>query len=115
MKDQVFNGKDSIFVINILTELKKACDTSAIHESTAVWLFRDYLNSTTPAAIQAWLNLSRNDANWYEGTMTSYARVVNYLPMPYATDAVIGETDEYIQNFKNRSLAPWAFFNNFDR
>lgn len=32
MKDQALNGKDSIYVINVLTELKQAYESSRIHE-----------------------------------------------------------------------------------
>lgn len=39
IKEQKFNGKNFIFVIHFLTELKRACDLSRSHEGTAVLLF----------------------------------------------------------------------------
>lgn len=39
MKDQQFNGQDLISVINVLAEIKRACDYSRILEVAAVYLF----------------------------------------------------------------------------
>lgn len=40
IKDEAFNGQNSICVIKVSTEGKLSGDSLQIHESTAVWLFR---------------------------------------------------------------------------
>lgn len=60
--------------------------------------------------IKALLLLSSNNMNRYEGTITTYASVVNYLLRPYAMDAVVFKADESIRNSKKRLLAPEDFF-----
>lgn len=40
MKDQAFNGKDSVSVINFLPEFNRACDTPRIYKVAVVWTSR---------------------------------------------------------------------------
>lgn len=62
------------------------------------------------AAVRAQLSLSSSDANRHEGTITSYAEIVKYLLRRYAAEAVIAKANEKIQNFMQRSLLSWDFF-----
>lgn len=101
MKEQTFNGKDLIFVINYLTQLRGASDSSRAHEEAAVWLFSAYMSVPALSAIEALSTLSFNLEKQHEGTITSYARVMRYLLRGYATDAVIAKADEEIRNFKD--------------
>lgn len=52
------------------------------------------------ASIKERITLSLNDTYRYEGTILSYAGVVNYLLRRYENDAVIAKNDEEIQKFK---------------
>lgn len=71
MKEQIFNGKETILVVIYLTELKSACDSSRIQKGAAVWLLKDFMTFPALAAIKAQLTLSSNDENKYEGPLTS--------------------------------------------
>lgn len=57
-KDQAFNGKDFISVVNVLTDFKKACHSSRNHEGAAAWLFRKFMNCPDLAVIKVRLTLS---------------------------------------------------------
>lgn len=58
MKNQAFNGKDPITIVNYLIDFKRACHLSNIQEGAAVWLFRDYTTDPAFAAIKARLTIS---------------------------------------------------------
>lgn len=47
MKDQNFNGSDSISFINFLTENERGCDSSRIYEVAAVWLLKEVMSGST--------------------------------------------------------------------
>lgn len=110
MKDQAFNGKDSISVIDFLAERNRAPDPSRIHEGATVWLFREFMSGFRPCRYQGWLSLTGNDANRHESTITRYDRVVNHLIRRYTREAVIAKSDEDIRNLKQGSFTPWDFF-----
>lgn len=107
LKRQEVSGGGSISVVNVLTEFKRACESSRIHENTDIWLFQEFLNAPALPAIKAQLTLSSNNANRHERTITTYAVAVNHLLRRYATDAVIAESDGEIRSFKQSSLTPW--------
>lgn len=79
MKDQAFNEKESISVINFLTEFKRACDSLRIRKGAAVWHLRESMNGSALAAIIMKLTLFSNDANSHEVTFPSYTGMVNHL------------------------------------
>lgn len=79
MKDQEFYRQDSISVINLLTQFKRALDSSLIYERTAVLLFCAFMSSPALATFNGRLALSSNDVNRHVGTITTYTRMVNYL------------------------------------
>lgn len=89
MNNQTYDGQDLISFINLLTEIMRACDSSQIHEGTAIWLFIEFMSGPTPTAIKARLTFTSNDADWQKGTIATYPMVVNHLLMRYATNAVI--------------------------
>lgn len=109
MKDQAYNGKDFISVINFLTKFKRAYDSSRIHCGAAVWQFRKFTSGPALADIKARSTLLSNDANRHKGTITTYVEVVNHVLRRYATDAVIAKADEEIRNFKQGSVTPFDF------
>lgn len=110
MEDQAFNGVDSIFVINVLTELKRACDYPRIHKDAAVWLFQNFLNSPAFEALKMRLILTSNDVKKHKGTIASCAGVGSHLLRPYATDFVIAKTDEVRRNLTQGSVMPRDVF-----
>lgn len=57
MKDQAFNNKDCISVINVLTEFKRVCDSLRTHKGAPVWLFREFTNGPALAVIKVRLIL----------------------------------------------------------
>lgn len=79
MEEQAFESKDSISVINILTDYKKACSSSGVHESTTARLFIEVINRLFRAAIKERSTMSSNDANRFEGTITTNAEVMTNL------------------------------------
>lgn len=39
MKEQLFNGEESMSVVTFEPEFQRACDASPTHEGAAIWLF----------------------------------------------------------------------------
>lgn len=106
MKDQAFNGKDSICIINVLTKFKRAWDFAQTHEGAAVWLIRGFMNGTVLVTINAPLILLWNDASRHGGTILSYAGMVGQPLRRYKTDNIIVREDEENRYFKQGSLMP---------
>lgn len=79
MKDELFNGRDSISVTYVLVEIKHTHDSSMIHKSDAVWLFKEFMNGPTFAKHKARLTLSLDNSYQHGGTVTFYAGLVNHL------------------------------------
>lgn len=52
MKDQVLDGKYPNSVINVLTEIKQTRYSSPNHKGAAVWLFIQFMNGPSVAAIK---------------------------------------------------------------
>lgn len=71
LKNQDFNGKDTIYDITCLTERKRASNFSGIHEGVAVWPFQAFQNGPTPATITIGPTLSSIIANYREGQYAS--------------------------------------------
>lgn len=63
IEDQAFNDRASISVVDILTEFKRAYDSSRIVEGTTVWLFREFMNAPALAAVRLQLTVSSNNPN----------------------------------------------------
>lgn len=106
MKEQKFNGKDSISVIYSLTKFKRACHSSPISKDAAVWLFQIFMTGPAFAGIKARFTLSHNDAKKHEGTITSYDRVMSYMVRWYGTDSVVTNDKENFRNYEQGLLAP---------
>lgn len=52
MKDEAFNGKNPISIINVLTEFKRVCDWPHVYNSATVWFFRGAMTGLALAAIK---------------------------------------------------------------
>lgn len=100
MKEQTFNGRDSISVIDFMTENKQAWKFSGIYEGATVRLIQEFMNGAVPLTFKERLTLSSNDKNRNEGVITNYAKVDTHLGSSFATDAVIARADKKICNFK---------------
>lgn len=109
IKYQALNEKYSISMINYLTEFKRACDLSRIHEGTAVWLFWELVNGPTLASMKVRLTLSTNNSDRHDDTITIYAEVVYHLLRRYTIDAIIVKADEESRCFEQGSLKPCNF------
>lgn len=72
IKDQAFNRKDSISVINFSSEFKRTRNLSRIQDGAAAYIHRESMNCFDLTAIKAWLTLSWNDANKHDGSITTY-------------------------------------------
>lgn len=81
MKGQVFIGQDSVSVKNVLNEFKRAGDFSQIQESSAVYLFREFISSPRFAASKAQLSPSSDEPIRHDGTITSYSAVLTHMLM----------------------------------
>lgn len=68
VKDQAFNEKGSMYVINYLNELRRACSSSRILKTAAALFFGYLMTGPALAAIKARSTLSANDANKHEAT-----------------------------------------------
>lgn len=100
MKSQAYNGKASRSRTNILTEFKCACDSSCIHEGSAVWLFQTFVNCHALVAIKTRLAWSHNYATSHDEPITAYVEVLNHILKRYVTDADIARAGEDIHKFK---------------
>lgn len=100
INEQAFSEKYPNSVINYLTELKRVYSSSQNHKGTTVLIFRDFMTSPALTAVKARLDLSSNDANKREGTITSYAEMVKHVMMRYTVDVVIAKADEEVPSFK---------------
>lgn len=109
IKNQALKGKDPTAVTNLLTACKQACDSLRMHEGDEVWLFPEFMNGHTLANIKVRMILFLYDANRHEGTITTYAEVVNYRLGRYGTDTVTTKADDRIRNSKPIVLTPWEF------
>lgn len=107
MKNHTLNSKDLISVINFVTEIKRVCDSSRIQKSIVLWHFGYFKNGPTLAVFNGQLNLSPNDLDWDEGTITPYAKILNLPPRRYTTHANTSRADEKIRSFKQGSLTAW--------
>lgn len=63
MKNHVFKDKRSLFVINILTDFKRVCDSPSSHECAGVGRFRHFMTGGTLVAIKALFTLSSRYVN----------------------------------------------------
>lgn len=63
LKDLFFSGKYHISIMNFLIELKRAWDSSHIHEGTPVWLLWYFMTGPALDATKARLALSLKDVN----------------------------------------------------
>lgn len=70
-----------------------------MHERSAFWLFKKCMNGPAVATIKERLTILLNDANRDEGTITTYAGVVNHPLLRYITDAITAKTDDEVCNF----------------
>lgn len=109
IKDQTFNRKDLISVINLLTEFKQG---EISHESTKVPLLGSSINLWTVPPLQLWRRgrpCRQSHGNRLGGTVMSHAGVVNRLLSRYATSAVSPKGDEEICKVKQGQLTPLYF------
>lgn len=67
MKNQAFNCKYSISIINFLTEFKRAGDFSCILEGSVIWLYAEFMNGSVLAAIKGQMALSSYEATGMRG------------------------------------------------
>lgn len=109
MKDHSCSGEDASSVIEFLTNFKRSCDSTRIHEKVALWHFREFMNGPAPATIKARLKSPSNNVNTRQESITSYAEVFNHLLRLRATDTAIAIAYDRIRNFKQGNLIPWDF------
>lgn len=109
MKDDIFNEKDSIPVIEFLTECELAWHSSNILEGVTVWHFQEFMNGSVHVTIKQWLTLPSTDRIGREGILTLFIWGLNNLERRYATDTVTTTADEEIGKFKQFLLTPWDF------
>lgn len=100
IKDEVFNGKDKILLINCFTDSKLVCDSLRKHKGATVWLFSYFMNGPDLTATKMWLILLSSDANRHDGTTTTCAGILNHLWNRYATDTVFDKAEEELHNFR---------------
>lgn len=89
--NQAFIGKDSISYIVVLTEFESDCDSLHIREGAPVWLFSEFMNNPTLAAIKERLTLPSNDANRREDAIPIYLETSTKLLGHYNTGPVIAK------------------------
>lgn len=93
-KNQASNRKDSILVIYFLTKAKRACESSYIHENTAVFLFREIKNGSVVATIKARLILSLKVADRHEETITTYVKAGSTFLRLQATEGKAANNED---------------------
>lgn len=101
MKASIFDSLDSIFIIDLLSSLKLACETNGIHESATLWLLHFFIKKQAAFALNSRIALKSKFLRkcQKEWTLTAYCKVVNCLKELYASDDVIAETDAEIKSF----------------
>lgn len=76
--DQASIVKDSTMVIDFFKEDNQACDSLRSTEDTFILLFQVFMHGPTLPAIKVRLILSSKDTNRHEGTIITFAKVVNH-------------------------------------
>lgn len=97
MKNEAFSIKNSISVINFLTELKPACNSTRIDEGAATWHLWEFMNRLALCAVKTWQGQSSIDTKRREGTTTTFSKVVNHLLRVCATYDIIAKANEEIR------------------
>lgn len=104
MKNRAFNKKDSISVTTFSTELEHLCESSLIQEFAVVRPFPIIHEWSHPLGIKERLNLSSNDLNERECTITTYDEMLDHLLWCYNTKAIIVKANEETFNFEHGSI-----------
>lgn len=104
MKDETFNGKDSISTIALLQDFNATCDAYYIHAGAEMCLFKQHRNNPVESVVKARVALSTETARAQEGCLMSYLAIVYYLLNRNATENNIAIVDDYIHTFKHKRL-----------
>lgn len=79
MKDQAFEGQDSISVMTFLIVIEPACGSSGIYKVASILLVRAFMTCPALTALNRRLPVSPSDARPYKTTIKTYAFVVTHL------------------------------------
>lgn len=104
MKDQTFSDKHPLLIIAFLQDFKEVCDACNIHESTAIWLSRQYLTGPVEPVIKALVALPTESAKSKEGGITLFSANVIFLIPTFKTNDNITAVGSDISKAKKGSL-----------
>lgn len=104
MRDRTFSGKDAVWTVVLLQDLKAAREACKIHEGTATWLFRPCLSGRVEALVKTRMALQTKTARSEEWCLASFSTMLNYLLKQFVTDENTAPVDTDIRNFKIGSL-----------
>lgn len=93
MKNRIINGKEPVTIIAFLQDFKAPCNACNIHESAAMWPFKNYLSVPVESVIKNGVAIRTQTAGAQEAYFTSHFAIVNYLLRLYATDENIAAVD----------------------
>lgn len=100
MKSCFLKPLDPTFVLSFLQKFKSACDSNGVYEEAAMWLFPYFLKELAKAALSNYMMTQNSGQTHFEGKLTTYCQVVNYMLETYTADNVIVEIEPDINRFK---------------
>lgn len=89
MKDKMFDPRDPITILAFLSAFRTSCDKNGISEGVAKWLFQVYMKEPAKSDLHRYMPspLAANENG--QCKLWTYAHVVTYLLLRYATDDVM--------------------------
>ena len=117
MESHIFDGKDSIKILDFLAAFRRACDGMGVHEGAAVFLFTYFMTGNPAADLSS--RIESNPGNFAfhqsrkEDVLTSYCQIVNYLLRTYADNQTISRTNGEIIRLTQRDNQSPVKFKNF--
>lgn len=106
MKDRTFSGEDPMLVIIFVQRVKSACNTCRFHESTAKWLFEQYLIGPVEAAMKVRVTSTSSATFYHQGALKSYLAIVQFLLKSYVTDDSVAKPEMGAPNIRQSLMAP---------
>lgn len=100
MKTVTFRLSRHISLLLFPDKLKTVCDINRIDEGAAAWSLPHFIQKPAKNILSKQVTADIKKDRQQEGKPTMYFEVVNYLLEMYATNDVIAETEDEIDNSK---------------
>lgn len=105
MRDRRFGDTDLASIMAFLQDFKAPCNTCAILEGAALWLFKYSVGGAVQSIIIARVALPTDTMKAPEGCYTNVSAVVHFLLIRYATENTIAAVNDKVRNFLQLSFS----------